>query len=80
MTRLEHEIRRLKGGWSQYSLDQAQKRIDRATAATEEFVAASEQGAPICATSLALIIYALQDRLDDVETELAALRRAVEND
>jgi len=67
MTRLEREIRRLKGGWSQYSLDQAQKRIDRATAATEEFVAVSQQGSPICATSLALISYALQDRLDDVE-------------
>ena len=80
MTRLEREIRRLKGGWSQYSLDQTQKRIDRATVATEEFVAASEQGSPVCAISLALIIDELYTRLDDVETELAALRRVVEND
>jgi hypothetical protein len=79
MTRLEREIRRLKGGWSQYSLGQAQKRIDRATAATEEFTAANGREAPICTTSLALVIDELYTRLDDVEIELANLRRTVES-
>jgi len=80
MTRLERENKWLAGGWSQSSINRALARIDEAVVLTQEFIAYSGQGSPVCATSLALIIGDLLQRLDDVEQELSDLRRVVEND
>jgi hypothetical protein len=80
MTRLERENKWLNGGWSQNSVNRAKARIDEAAALTQEFIAYNGQESPVCATSLALIIGDLLQRLDDVEQELSGLRRVVEND
>ena len=79
ITRLERENNWLIGGWSQNSINRAQERINEAAARTQQFIAYNGQESPICATSLALIIGDLLQRLDDVEQELSDLRRVVED-
>jgi len=78
-TRLERENKWLDGGWSQASRNRALKRIDQAAALTQDFIAYNGQESPICCSSLALIIAELQTRLDDVECELATVRRILED-
>ena len=79
MTRVERENKWLIGGWSQASRNRALKRIDQAVALTQDFIAYNGEESPVCATSLALIIAELQTRLDDVECELASVRRTLED-
>lgn len=78
-TRLEQENEWLDGSWTQASRNRALKRIDQAASLTQEFIAYNGQESLVCATSLALIIAELQSRLDDVESELASIRRIAED-
>lgn len=77
-TRLELENQRLADEWSKNFVDRISERINQAAARTQEFIAYNGQESPICATSLALIINDLLERLDNVESELSALRSEVE--
>lgn len=79
-TKLDKANQALNAGWSKWAHDRTVLQINKAAELTQDFIAYREDSAsPICATSLALILNGITDRLDQIEYTLAALERRLDN-
>lgn len=79
-TKLEKANEALKAGWSKWGHDRTVLQINRAAELTQDFIAYKpESASPICATSLALILNDIIDRLDLIENSLTVLARRLDD-
>lgn len=79
-TKLEKANQALAAGWSKWGHDRVVLKINKAAELTQDFIAYREDSSsPICATSLALILDDITERLDQIEYTLAALNRRLDH-
>lgn len=78
-TKLEKANQALKAGWSKWGRDRMVLKIDKAAELTQDFIAYKEDlSSPICASSLALILNDITERLDQIDYTLTTLERRLD--